>query len=153
MLPFLLAAVLTAAAVDRPHVIVAASAGVPDLVEGHVEVFVADHWSIEAGVGVGLIPLTVHAGVRWSPQGMCWGCWNGHAFRLAPGVAAFMIPSSLGEWMAVVDADAAWVWYRGRVGVTAGVRAGAGVAFGRGADGLKLEPAIEVVPIDLGVVF
>lgn len=142
-----------AAADGRPHVIVAASSGLPDLAAAHVELFVADHWSIEAGAGVGLLPLTVHAGVRWSPKATCWGCWNGHAFRLAPGALAFVFPSMMEEGMAVVDADATWVWYRGSVGVTAGVRGGAGIAWGAGADGVKLEPAMEIVPLQVGIVF
>ena len=133
---------------------IAASGGAPDLLGAHIEAFVAEHWSIEVGGGVGLLPLSIHAGLRWSPQGVCPGCWSGHAFRLAPGALVFIFPSIPQEGMAVVDADAAWVWYRGQgMGVTAGVRLGVGLAWGPSSDGVKIEPSIEVIPLQLGVVF
>ena len=41
--------------------IVAASVGLPNLLGGHAELFLDQHWSIEVGGGVGLLPplLTV----------------------------------------------------------------------------------------------
>lgn len=148
-----LALATAACAATRPHAIVAGSLGVPDLLGAHVEVFVADEWSIEAGAGIGLLPLSVHGGVRWSPKAVCPGCWTGHGFRLSPGVLAFVFPSQLQEGMAVLDADAAYIFYNGGVGVSAGARLGVGIAWGNVANGLKLEPAIEVVPVQVGVVF
>lgn len=136
----------------EPHVIIAASVGLPDLVSGHAEIFVADQWAVEVGAGGGLLPLSLHAGVRWTP--LCWGCWEGHAFRLAPGALVFVFPTDLAEGMGVVDLDASWVWYQGNgLGLTAGARAGAGLAWGRTSAGIKLEPALEVVPFQVGLVF
>ncbi len=149
----LLLATSSASAATRPHAIVAGSLGLPELLSAHVEVFVAREWSFELGAGIGLLPLSVHAGVRWSPAATCPGCWAGHGFRFAPGVMAFVFPSQIEEGMAVLDADAAYVWYNGGVGVTAGARLGVGVAWGNVATGLKLEPAIEVVPVQVGAVF
>ncbi|GDX82498.1 hypothetical protein LBMAG42_43090 [Deltaproteobacteria bacterium] len=148
-----LAAAFTASAATRPHAIVAGSLGIPDLSGAHVEVFVADEWSIEAGAGIGLLPLSVHAGVRWSPKAVCPGCWQGHGFRLSPGVLAFVFPSQLEEGMAVLDADAAYLFYNRGFGFSAGARLGVGIAWGNVASGLKLEPAMEVVPVQVGVVF
>ncbi|HNC97722.1 MAG TPA: hypothetical protein PKW90_16440 [Myxococcota bacterium] len=135
-----------------PHVIVAASAGLPDLVGAHVEVFLPDKWSIEVGAGIGLLPLTIHAGARWAP--LCLGCWNGHAFRLSTGAMAFVFPSDLKEGMAVIDVEAAWIWYKnGGPGVTMAARAGLGPAWGPSSSGLKIEPALELIPIQVGMVF
>ena len=119
-----------ARATDHPHAIVTGSIGVPDLLAGRVEVFVSDRWSIEAGAGIGLLPLTVHAGARWSalwPEG-----WDGHHLRVAPGAVAYVFPSQPEEGMAVLDCDVAW---------------------GVGSEGVKLEPAIEVIPAQVGVIF
>lgn len=152
--PWMLA--LTAAqahAADRPSAIVAVGVGLPNLAHGHAELFVADGWSIELGGGVGLLPPTVTVGARWSPAASCWGCWEGHSLRLAPGVTWFVPPTQPEEGLAVLDVDVAWVWRApSGWGVTAGVRLGAGLAYGVGADGLKVEPGIEVVPLQVGVV-
>ena len=152
--PLMLA--LTAAparAGDGPTVIVEVVVGVPNLLHGHAELFVADAWSLELGGGVGLLPPTVTVGTRWSPAATCWGCWEGHGLRLAPGVTWFILPTQLQEGLVVVDVDLAWVWRApSGWGMTAGVRVGAGPAYGVVADGAKIEPGIEVVPLQLGLI-
>jgi hypothetical protein len=147
----MLTLLLAPAFAEPPHVLVVASAGLPDLVGARVEVFVAERWAFELGAGVGLLPLTVHTGVHWTA--LCPGCWAGHGFRLAPGADVFVFPSEPREGMAVLDVDVQWVYYRNTVGVLAGARAGAGLAWGPGSEGVKLEPALEVVPVQVGVVF
>ena len=147
----MLTLLLAPALAEAPHVIVAASAGIPDLASAHVEVFVADRWAVELGAGVGLLPWTVHAGPRYTAW--CPGCWAGHGFRLAPGAQVFVFPSDPREGMAVLDVDVQWTYFREIVGVVAGARIGAGVAWGPGSEGVKVEPGIEVVPVQIGVVF
>lgn len=145
-------ALLSAATAGAPHVILAADVGVPDLVQAHAEVFLSEQWSVEAGAGIGLLPLTVHGGARYTFLLPDEG-WGDHRLRLAPGVLVFVFPNIPSEGMAVADVDASWVWWPGAVGVTAGARLGAGVAFGNVSSGLKLEPALEVVPVKVGIVF
>jgi len=135
---------------DHPHVMVAASAGLPNLLDAAVEVFVTDRVSVEAGAGVGLLPLSVHAGGRWSalaPSG-----WGGHRFRAAPGATVYVFPSQPQEGLGVVDVDLAWV-YTGRVaGVSVGARLGVGLAWGVVTDRAKVEPGLEVVPLRIALV-
>lgn len=142
---------LPAEAMERPHVIVAASVGLPDLVGLSAEAFVTDRVSVELGAGIGLLPLSVHAGGRWTalvPDG-----WGGHHLRVAPGATVYVFPSDPREGLGVVDVDLAWV-YTGRLaGVSLGVRAGAGLAWGPGSEGAKVEPGLEIEPLRVGVVF
>lgn len=141
-----------AAAMDRPHLSLAVSSGLPDLAGGAIEVFVTPEVSIEVGAGIGLVPLSVHAGARWTsntPQG-----WDGHHLRVAPGGSVFVFPQIPEEGMAVADVDVAWVWTGTSAGVQAGVRFGAGATWGVGSEGeVKIEPALEVLPLRVGVIF
>jgi len=140
------------AARAAPHVVVAGAVGLPNLVGGHVEAFVTDHVSVELGGGVGLLPWTLTFGARWSPEATCWGCWEGHGLRLAPGLTWFAFPSDMAEGLVTVDADLGWVWTsHSGWGLTAGVRLGAGTAYGQVAGGTRIEPGLEVVPLQLGV--
>lgn len=102
---------------------------------------------------------------NWQAKGA--GAWQEHsiagflprsslegAFRLLPGAQVFVFPEVLKEGMGVLDLDVSWMWYRGEgVGITAGARAGLGVAWGGGSSGPKLEPAVELMPFQVGVVF
>lgn len=139
---------------SSPTVIVAGGVGMPNLLHAHAEVFVAEQWSVEVGGGVGLLPPLITAGVRWSPESTCfWTCWEGHGVRLSPGVTWYFPPSLPQEGLATLNADLAWFW-RGESGwgVTAGVRLGLGIAYGQVADGTKIEPGGEVVPLQVGIV-
>ena len=80
------ASALAAPPPAHPAVIARAGIGLPNLVGGQLEVFVADAWSVEVGGGMGLLPGTVTLGTRWSPEATCWGCWEGHGLRLSPGL-------------------------------------------------------------------
>ena len=141
------------AALAAPVVMVLGGVGLPNLLHAHAEVFLADAWSVEVGGGVGLLPSTLTAGARWSPAGTWWGREERNALRLAPGATVFLFPSHLQEGLLSINVDLAWI-HQGPSGwgVTAGVKLGAGPAWGQVADGLKIEPGIEVVPLQIGVV-
>ncbi|MFT4980036.1 MAG: hypothetical protein ACI8S6_005948 [Myxococcota bacterium] len=145
--------ILSTAAWAAPAVIVAGGVGLPNLVHGHVEVSVAEAWSVELGGGGGLLPWSVTAGARWRPERTTWGLGGGHGLRLSPGVTAFVFPQVPGEGLVTINADLAWLWQGERGwGMIAGARLGGGIAYGEGGEGLKIEPGIEVVPLQLGVV-
>lgn len=136
-----------------PTALVVAGVGLPNLLHAHAELFVAPAWSLELGGGIGVLPVMLTVGGRWSPSGSCWGCWDGHGLRLSPGFTWFIAPTDIEEGLVTLNGDLAWVW-RGSSGwgMTAGVRLGAGIAYGQVAGGTKLEPGIEVVPLQVGLV-
>ena len=136
-----------ATADDLPRVILRATAGLPNLLGAGAEVFVGGRWSVEAGGGFGLLPPAVSLGSRWSPERTCWGCGGGHAFRLSPGATAYIFPTQPKEGLGVLNLDASWLWWEGGFGFTAGLRAGAGIAWGDAG----IEPGIELIPLQLGV--
>ncbi len=149
---FALLATAAPTATAAPRAIVAGGVGIPNLLHGHAEVFVSEAWAVELGGGVGLLPWTLTPGVRWSPEATCWGCWEGHGFRIAPGLTWFVFPEDMEEGLVTLNADLAWIWRSpSGWGTSLGVRLGAGAAYGQVADGLKIEPGIEIVPLQLGV--
>jgi len=144
---------LSAAAWAAPSVIVAGGVGLPNLIHGHAEVFLSEAWSAELGAGVGLLPWTVTAGARWSPARTWWERGGGHSLRLSPGATLFVFPQEPSEGLAVINADLAWMWQGERGwGVTASARLGAGLAYGSVNEQLKLEPGLELVPLQIGVI-
>lgn len=160
-LPLLSAALLQTAPASaapppaRPTAILRAGVGLPNLLSAQAEVFVSESWSIEVGGGVGLLPATVTVGTRWTPQATCWlGCWEGHSVRLSPGLTWYAFPSQVSDGLLTLNGDLAW-FYRSEagIGVSAGLRAGLGMAYGRSQDRFKPELGMEVYPLLLGVVF
>jgi len=153
LLPAALAASRDAPRV-APHAMVVAGVGIPNLLHGHAEIFLSNTASVELGGGWGLLPWTLTAGARWSPTATCWGCWEGHGLRLSPGITATVFPGMAPEGLVTLNLDLAWVWRSpGGVGATAGVRAGAGPALGSINGRLKVEPGIELVPLQAGIIF
>lgn len=153
MLTLLLAGAFAPAAAAAPNVMVVGGVGVPNILHAHAEVFVAEAWSVELGGGVGLLPSTVTAGARWSPAATWWGHGARNSLRLAPGATVFLVPARIQEGLLSVNADLAWI-HQGPSGwgFTAGAKVGAGPAWGQVAGGLKIEPGLEIVPLQIGVV-
>ena len=157
MLTLLLTTLATALAAPppaHPAVIARAAVGLPTLVGGQIEIFVADAWAVEVGGGVGLLPSTVTLGTRWSPEATCWGCWDGHGLRLSPGLTWYALPSNMSEGLVTLNADLAWVYRPAQgPGVMAGIRGGLGLAYGNINGRFKPEPGMELYPLIAGVVF
>ncbi len=157
MIPVLLATLGLAQAAPppaHPSVIVRTALGVPNLIGGQVEVFVADQWSVEVGGGIGLLPGALTLGGRFSPEATCWGCWEGHGARLSYGLTWYGFVQQLEEGLLSANVDFAWVWRsEAGPGLTAGARLGIGTAYGQTADGIKIEPGGELYPVMFGAVF
>jgi len=148
----MLAFALIAAASAAPDAMLIAGIGAPNLLHGRAEIFLTDTVSAELGGGVGLIPWNLTVGARWSPERTCWGCWEGHGLRLAPGVTWFVFPTDMQEGLVSVSADVAWVWRSpSGWGTSVGARLGVGPAYGQVAGGTKLELGGEIVPLQIGV--
>ena len=145
---------MTAMALAAPRGMVVAGVGMPNLLFGRAEVFVAEAWSVEAGGGFGLLPGTVTVGARWTPERTCWGCWDGHGVRLSPGVTWYLAPTQIEEGLVTLNGELAWIWRSaGGWGTTVGSRLGLGQSYGQVADGLKVELGMDLTLLQLGVVF
>lgn len=160
-LPLTLATLLLAAPAsaaeppERPAAIVRVGVGLPNLLSIQAEAFITQSWSIEAGAGVGLLPSTLTLGTRWTPKSTCWlGCWEGHSLRLSPGLTWYAFPSQMSDGLLTLNGDLAWFYRSERgIGVSAGLRGGLGMAYGRSEDRFKPELGLELYPLLLGVVF
>ena len=121
--------------------------------------FTLDGREVAANMGETIFAVATREGVELphkchkdglTPAGNCRACVVEIAGERTLAPSCCRTPR---EGMAVVDTDASWTWWRGGIGVTAGVRLGAGLAFGVVSGRTRLEPAIELVPVQAGILF
>ena len=145
-------------AYGRPLVEIVAGIGMPNLLNARVEVSVADSWSIGLGGGIGLLPASVEATVRWTPPGLTLG--DGKRNQLSLGIGPDLLVMPWDGMVAFILAGSVELeylhWFSKSFGFTIGTRWGIGATteFGsaQSTQTPKIEPALNIVLLQLGIV-
>jgi len=131
--------------------------GLPNIFNARAEVRVSDQWAVGLGGGVGLLPSAGELTARYTPGWACWNCQGRAQASLSFGPDVVIMPNQ--GRVAVILAGAieaeALVWLTEGLGLTIGTRWGLGVTrdFGPDSYSLRVEPALNVVLLQVGAVF
>lgn len=144
----------------RPWFIVKAGIGIPNLVNAHVEVFVDRNWTVELGVGAGLLPMGFESSIRRRPEATCWDCDGDNSFSIGYGLDTLFAgtegPSGGVAILMTASVDVMYIHrFAKHVGLMVGSRAGIGLTteLGTGRAWWKLEPGLNIILLQAGLAF